>query len=135
MKRMHLKIVTPKGVFLDQEVDGVYVPGVLGELGALPGHTPCLVELAPGVLRCEDGSDSAWFAIAGGVAELGHQQTIVLAETCERAAEIDPERAESARERANARLGDFSKQADHDVERAQTALARATARLVASKRR
>ena len=124
---MRLEVVTPSGLVVDEpSVAGVTAPGHLGEFEARPGHQPYLVRLRAG--RMAYGSER--YAIGGGVAEVGPDRVVVLADTCEHVAAIDTERALRAQERAQQRLAGKGPDAeDTDVARAQAALGRAMARL------
>jgi len=114
---------------------GVTLPGAAGCLGILPGHAPLITELGIGELqyRIDSASPVVAVAVMQGFAEvLGHRVT-VLAETAERAEEIDLSRAEAARKRAEERL--VSGRSDVDWDRAVVALQRALVRIqVAAKR-
>jgi F-type H+-transporting ATPase subunit epsilon len=103
-------------------------PGVEGYFGVLPGHAPFLTTLGVGELTYRTGRDEFHLAVAGGFCEVRNDKVIVLADTAERPDEIDRERAERARQRAEQRLAGRS--ADEiDYARAQAALARALSRL------
>lgn len=105
----------------------VIVQTVDGEMGVLPGHIPLVAPLDIGPMRIKIGADERGVAINGGFIEVTASQVIVLSESAEMAGEIDIARAESARQRALARLE--KKQADIDFVRAQAALQRALIRL------
>ncbi|MDH3283412.1 MAG: F0F1 ATP synthase subunit epsilon [Acidobacteriota bacterium] len=94
-EKITLEIVTPERRVLAREVDEVILPGAEGSFGVLPGHAPFLASLTPGVAECRVGSKSEYMAISSGFAEVLAGRVIVLAETCERADEIDDERARS----------------------------------------
>lgn len=98
--RIQLEIVTPqKRVFAD-EVDEVVMPGTLGYLGVLPGHAPLLTGLDVGEVALRNGSEMRYLAISGGFAEVTRERVSILADTCEPAEEIDLERAQQAKQRA-----------------------------------
>ena len=125
---IELIIVTPERQLLHENVNEVVLPGAAGELGVLPGHAPLITELGIGELtyRGAAANPKASIAIIQGFAEvLGHRVT-VLAETAERAAEIDLARAEAAKARAEKRLtaGDPNIDWDHAVIALQRALIR-----------
>jgi len=123
---MRLEVVTPSGLVVDEpSVAGVTAPGHLGEFEARPRHQPYLVRLQAG--RLVHGDER--YAIGGGVAEVGPDRVVVLADTCEHVADIDSERARRAQERAQRRLAGKGDEEDTDVARAQAALGRAMARL------
>lgn len=135
--KLLLEIVTPYRLVMSEEVDEVVAPGHEGEFGVLPGHTPFLTILKLGEMSYRKG-DEKWFLVLNwGYAEVGPGKVIILAEGCERAEEIDIERALSAKKRAEERLAQAERKAEEiDVERARAALMRAIVRTeVANKRR
>ncbi len=100
-EKIHVEIVTPERRVLARDVDEVILPGAEGLFGVRPGHAPFLVALGPGVGTVREGGRAETVAIGGGFAEVLPDRVIVLAETCEKADEIDPARAEEkARELA-----------------------------------
>ena len=132
--KLTLEIVTPERPLVHETVDEVTLPGVEGELGILPGHTPLLTVLKGGVLSYRAGDARHFVAIAHGFAEALADRVTVLAQVAERAEEIDVAKARAAQERAEQRLAAGGPQTD--VESARESLAKATVRLqVASKAR
>ena len=129
---IELQIVTPDRLILHEQVDEVEIPGSEGYFGVLPGHTPLLASLAVGELWYRKGQEKVYLCIAFGFAEVLPDRVTILARLAERAEEIDPERAESARTRAQQRLGHQT--SDVDYERARTALLKSMARLNVSSR-
>lgn len=129
-----LDIVTPDHLVAHDEVTAVTIPGKNGYLGILPGHAPLLTELAPGELEYTSGGAKHTLAVDWGFAEVLGDRVIVLAQTCERAEEIDVARAEKAKARAEDRLRRLDDPAV-DRERAREALTRAMARLEAAHKR
>src|SRR5437867_5771731 len=93
-EKLTLEVVTPERRLLAETVDEVVLPGRLGYLGVLPGHAPLLTSLSVGELEYRKGSEKRYLAVAWGFAEVLPARVIVLAETAERAEEIDLERAE-----------------------------------------
>ncbi len=129
-----VEILTPSRILAQEQVDELNVPGELGYLGILPGHTALLTKLGQGELMYRQGEQRHYMAVFGGYMEVRDDQVSVLADIAERAEEIDRSRAEAARDRAEQRLRDFHGQ-DIDFERARAALTRAMIRLqVASHR-
>ncbi len=124
---IELQVVTPEGLRVREEVDEVQVPGRSGYLGILPGHAPLLGELRMGELSYRQREEWTYVTAFWGFVEVLPDRVIVLAEIAERAEEIDVERAQRAKQRAEERLhgGD----PDLDWDRAQTALTRALTRL------
>lgn len=132
--RLSLQIVTPERPLVQEEegVEEVNAPGVGGDFGVLPGHTPMLVALRVGEAFYRLGGRKRYLALGGGYAEVGPDRVTILSQTAERAEEIDRQRAASARARAEKRLA--SPGEGVDVERARAALMRALVRLQAASR-
>jgi F-type H+-transporting ATPase subunit epsilon len=133
---IELVIVTPERQLLRQKAVEVQLPGESGYLGILPGHAPLITELGIGELSYHDssGKESEHMAIIRGFAEVLSDRVTVLAETAERAEEIDLQRAKDALARAEKRLAANDPNIDWD--RANIALQRALIRIqVATKRR
>jgi F-type H+-transporting ATPase subunit epsilon len=129
-----LEIVTPDRAIVHEQVDEVQAPGAAGYFGVLPGHTPMLALLQVGVLWYRKAGEKFYLSVAGGVAEVTADRVIILAQIAERAEEIDVDRAQAAKQRAEKRL--TSHQRDLDLDRARVALMRAMTRLnVANKAR
>lgn len=103
------------------------IPGKDGYLGILPGHAPLITELGIGEISYRENGESHYLAVAWGFAEVLPDRVSVLAETAERAEEINVERAEEARKRARQRLNSADPKVD--FARAQRALTRAVTRL------
>lgn len=97
---LDLEIVTPDRAVVHEQVDEVQLPGVEGNLGILPGHTPLLTRLRVGPALYLKGTEIVNLAVANGVAEVLPDKVRLLARVAERADEIDLERAELARKRA-----------------------------------
>lgn len=130
-QNLELEIVTPEKHMLDETVDYVEIPGREGYLGILPGHAPLLSELGMGTLSYREGGDVQYFAVLGGFVEVLPGRVIVLADACERAGEVDVERAQASLERAK---GELARSGASEDEKAKASLAmnRAQARLEAA---
>src|SRR6185312_13546022 len=98
-----LQIVTPDKMLVREQVDEVEIPGSEGYFGVLPGHTPMLASLAVGELWYRKGQEKTFLAIAFGFTEVLPDRVTILAQLAERADEIDTDRAEAARKRAEDR--------------------------------
>ena len=122
-----LEVATPSRLVAAETVDEVVIPGSQGYFGVLPGHAPLLATLGVGELTYRTGTGQMHLALTGGFAEVRNDKVIVLAENAERPHEIDRDRAQRARERAERRLS--GRADDIDFARAQAALARALLRL------
>jgi F-type H+-transporting ATPase subunit epsilon len=127
---IRLELVTPERLVLSEDVDEVVLPGYEGEFGVLPGHTQFLAILNIGIMWYRKGSAVTRVALGGGFAEVTHDRVVVMADTAERADEIDVERAQRARDRAEARLKELSMD-DETYIKAHAALQRALVRMAA----
>ncbi|HEX2710563.1 MAG TPA: F0F1 ATP synthase subunit epsilon [Candidatus Deferrimicrobium sp.] len=127
---IRLELVTPERLVLSEDVDEVVLPGYEGEFGVLPGHTQFLAILNIGMMWYRKGSAVTRVALGGGFAEVTHDRVVVMADTAERADEIDVERAQRARDRAEARLKELSMD-DETYIKAHAALQRALVRMAA----
>jgi F-type H+-transporting ATPase subunit epsilon len=129
--RIQLDIVTPDKLAFSGEVDEVNLPGVLGEFGVLPSHTPFLSEIKVGALHFRREGRVEWFALNRGIAEVTPRKVTVLVTTAEGQGDIDVARAEASKQRAEQRLRE--RQEGIDGARAQASLQRALARLKAAR--
>ncbi|GBF35634.1 ATP synthase epsilon chain [Desulfocucumis palustris] len=128
-KNQRLEVVTPERKVYSEDVRFVVVPGVVGELGILPDHAPLMSGLKIGVMKVQQEGKTFKMAVSGGFVEVRSSRVTVLADSAERAEQIDRSRAEAAKARAEQRLA--TKSADVDVLRAEIALQRALNRLKA----
>ncbi|SRR5690242_18038957 len=124
---LQLEIVTPERLVERDTVEEIQIPGKNGYLGILPGHAPLITELGVGEITYKTNGRAYHLAVAWGFAEVLPNKVTILAETAERAEDIDIERARQAKQRAEERLRSGSTEVD--FERAQTALERANTRL------
>ena len=101
-KTFQLEIVSVERSLFSGEANFVVVPGVDGELGIFPNHTPLLTKIKPGTLKfqAKDESEETLFFVAGGFLEVQPSVVTVLADTVVRGEEIDQARAEEARRNA-----------------------------------
>ena len=125
-----LEIVTPEKMVVKDQAEEMQIPGKNGYLGILPGHAPLISELSVGQISYRNGSETHYLCVAWGFAEVLPDKVTILAETAERGEDVDCERAQKAKERAEKRL--TSADPEVDVPRAQDALARANSRLEAA---
>src|ERR1700745_2193194 len=95
-----LEIVTPEKMVVRDSAEEAQIPGKNGYLGILPGHAPLITELAVGEITYRNGSTRRHLAVAWGFAEVLPDKVTILAETAERADEIDFNRAQQAKQRA-----------------------------------
>ncbi len=111
MPSLRLEVVTAEREVFSGEVDSLTAPGVEGELGILPRHAPLVAMLQAGELRFRRADEETNLAIGGGFLEVANNRVIVLADSAERADEIDLARAQEAQERARTLIAE-SKSAD-----------------------
>lgn len=131
MKEFTLKIIAPDRVFYEGPVTAVEFNTTEGEIGVLPGHVPMTVIVKPGILVIDEGEESREAALHAGFAEILPEGVTILAEIIEWPEEIDAQRAEAARLRAQERLQSHTPETD--IVRAETALQRAMARITVLK--
>jgi len=124
--KLQLEVITPEKMVLREAVDEVTLPGLDGELGILPEHTPLISQLKTGALTYRKSGEKRSLHVSGGFAEILPDRVSVLTDVAEAAEDIDPERAKRSRERAEKRLQGGG---EIDVNRAQLKLQRAVTRL------
>ncbi|MDO8513638.1 MAG: F0F1 ATP synthase subunit epsilon [bacterium] len=111
MDKLRLQIITPERTVFNEEVDEVILPTLDGEIGVLPHHVPLLSIIKPGEVRIKKGLETIFMATYGGCIEVYPGGIRVLADSAERAEEIDEMRAIEARKRAESLM----KEAQDDV--------------------
>jgi F-type H+-transporting ATPase subunit epsilon len=134
MSKIKLDIVTVEKLVFSQDVDGVTAPGLEGELGILPQHAPLVTMLQPGVVIIKADGEETEMAVSGGYMEVRPEYIIILADSAERAEEIDIARAEAARARAEQARGEAPAGAEAALA-AEAALKRSLVRLKVARRR
>ena len=127
-QQLQLEVVTPERRVLAEAVDMVTVPGLGGELGILPGHTPLISQLQTGVLSYANGGKTSQLHVSGGFLEVRDDHVSVLAEIAERPEEIDAQRARLAREQIEKQLSAWNG-SEEDFEIAREKLERSAVRL------
>ena len=105
---LQLDVITPERRLLSEQADSVTVPGLGGELGILPGHTPLISALQTGVLSYTQGPTTRRLLVSGGFVEVNNDRVSVLADLAEFPEEVDAARARTEREEAERLLGGFS---------------------------
>lgn len=134
MAKLHVEIVTGERVILtEDDVDMVVAPGSDGTLGILPRHAPLVSTLDAGELRIKKGGREESIIVFGGFIEVTPDKVIVLADTAERAEEIDLARAEESRRSAETAFA--NRESTMELEQASAALRRANLRLRLGQRR
>ena len=133
MATLRLEIVTAERTVFADDVSEVVAWGIEGQLGILPHHAPLMTMLQPGDLLIKKDDEEYYLAISGGFLEVRPDKVIILADACERAEEIDVERAEAARHRAEEILK--TRPPEIDTAAAEAALRRSLARIKVAERR
>lgn len=130
---MHLTIVSAEAAIFSGAAEMVIASGTIGELGILPGHTPLVTSLKPGVIRAIlQGGNEEVFYVSGGVLEVQPDIVTVLADTAVRAGDLDEAAALEVKERAEKAL--TSKKAEIEYSQALSELSEAAAQLRAIQR-
>ena len=131
---LRLELVTPERRAFAEDVDMVVVPGIDGQLGILPHHTPLITALGVGEMKVRQGGQEQIFAVSGGFVEVRPDRVVVMADLAEHSDEIDEAAAVEARRQAEAQLGEV--QDPVDLARARAALQTALMReRIATRRR
>src|SRR6185437_831002 len=116
MPTLNVQLVTAERKVVDEQADMVIAPGGAGEIGILRRHIPLITTLKPGELRVRRGQEEQLFAVAGGFLEVRNieqgSEVIILADSAERAEDLDAVRAEEAKKRAQQSLADQSTSVD-----------------------
>jgi len=129
--KLKLRVVTPTRTVVDSEADLVEMPGELGYLGILPGHTPLITVLKTGVLSFTNGGAERALAITAGFAEVSNDVVTVLADSADEPAEVDVAAAERERAQAEEELKTASRETLDGI---RSKLELAEARLAVAKR-
>lgn len=131
MKTLTVSIVTPDGLVLEDNYEMVSCRAENGELGILPGHIPLVAPLAINEVRLKRENAENYIAVNGGFLEVRPDKVTILAQSAEKAEDIDVQRAEEAKERAMKLIE--SNRDDIDMMRAKLALNRAINRIDVAK--
>jgi F-type H+-transporting ATPase subunit epsilon len=133
---LRVQIVTAeREVLAEDDVDMVVAPGAEGVLGILPRHAPLLTTRHPGVVRIKRGGSEEAMSVGGGFLQVARDQVLILADTAERAEEVDEARAEEARRRARDTLAEAVVSGQRlQAEAARVALRREEARIQVARR-
>ncbi len=126
---LNLQVVTAERIIYNDDVDIVVAPGSDGVMGILPKHAPLLSGLKAGEMHFRKGSEETFLAIGGGFIEVLNNKVIVLADSAERSEEIDLERAEQARSKAEEALQNRGQLNSDQLAAAEAALRRAMVRI------
>ena len=127
-EKIQLDVVTPERRVLAEPVDMVTVPGLGGELGILPGHTPLISQLQTGVLTYVQDGKSSQLHVSGGFVEVRDDHVSVLADVAELPEEIDSARAKLSRDKLEKQLNAWTG-SEEEFEATKTRLDRSLVRL------
>jgi F-type H+-transporting ATPase subunit epsilon len=127
-KTLLLEVVTPTRMVVREEIEEVVAPGTEGYFGIMGGHLPFMSTLKIGELAYRKNGRWRYLAVSWGYVEVRPETVIVLAETAERAEEIDVARAERARDHARERLASWGEE-PIDISEVEAALAGAATRI------
>ena len=133
MSELNLEIITPEKPVLKDQIESVTIPGTMGSFQILKDHAPLISSFEIGLIKVKKGTTENYFTTAGGTVEVNHNQVLVLADSIEKVGDIDQNRAEQAKQRAEERLKRKHEE-DVDEARAQAALNRALNRINAVKK-
>jgi F-type H+-transporting ATPase subunit epsilon len=100
MNKIKFSITTPEKTVYSEEIDQVTLPTQMGEITVMPHHVPLIALLKPGEMLLTKDKDVTSMAVSGGFIEIRTNEVVVLADTAERSEEIDEQRAEEARQKA-----------------------------------
>lgn len=128
-----LQVIAPDRVFLEEDADMVELTTTEGEIGVLKDHIPLTAIVAPGILRIKKDGQQKEAALLEGFVEILPDKVVILAESCEWPEEIDINRANEAKIRAERRLK--SADAEMNEARAELALRRSLVRLALAEKR
>ncbi|MDP3998081.1 MAG: F0F1 ATP synthase subunit epsilon [bacterium] len=134
MSQLHLEIITPERIVYSDEVDMVVVPGIEGELGILPQHTPLFTQIKPGEIKIKKGNQELFLAVTGGFLDVAPGNKVsILADYAVRSEEVEIARAEEARKRAEQLMKE--KKSREDVIYAEAELRKAILELKVARRK
>ncbi len=131
---IHCEIVSQDRIVFQGEVDIVVVPGSEGVMGILPNHSPLLSTLQYGIITVRRHNQEEFFTVAGGVVEVTGSRVTILANAAENVDEINIQRAEAARQRAEGMLKEAGAVREEDQAALQLALKRSNLRIAAVQR-
>jgi len=133
MSDLNLEIITPEKPIFKDQIEAVTIPGTLGSFQILKDHTPIISSFEVGIIKVKKAAAETYYTTSGGTVEVNHNNVLVLADSIEKVDDIDIDRAEQAKKRADERLK-RKHEADVDEARAKAALNRALNRLNAVKK-
>ncbi len=133
MATLKLEIVTPEAKIYSEDVDMVTLPGVEGEMGIYPMHIALMTQVTSGEIIARKGGQDFYLAVGEGFVEITGDRVAVLTDMAIKADDIDEQKAEEARKRAEARLAE--KLSDEESATVQAALLNSLTQLNVKRRR
>ena len=133
MAELNLEIITPEKPIFKDQIEAVTIPGTLGSFQILKDHAPIISSFEVGIIKVIKATAETFYTTAGGTVEVNKNQVLVLADSIEKITDINVDRAEQAKKRAEERLRKKQEE-DIDEARAKAALNRALNRLNAVKK-
>jgi len=128
------KIVTPERTVFEDNIDQVTLPTAMGEITILPNHRSYIANLVPGELMIKKDKEEILMSISGGFIEFNKNELVILADTAERAEEIDIKRAEEGRERAEKIKAQAVSMDEEEFARVAAAIQKESARIRVAKK-
>ena len=129
-KTFQLEIITPEKVYDEGQVNYLRAPSLDGLFGVQSRHAPAIIAISIGEIKVTKDGKESYYATNGGFADIRPENVQLLVETAEKVSEIDAQRAEAAKKRAQDRLNNK----EMDKVRIRTAITKANNRLNVSKR-
>src|SRR5581483_2097130 len=123
MAKLHLEIITPQRVVLNEDVDAVVIPASEGEITVLPEHIPLFTRILPGEIRYTQGKNQHFMAVQQGFLEVAADSVNILTDYDVRSEEIEVAKVEAAKKRAEQVLSE--KKSNQEIVLAQSALQKA----------
>ncbi len=132
MSKINIRVIQPTQIKISGEYDHIIVPGIDGDFGISSEHTPFITKIRPGILHLYQGDKITDYALHDGFVTVENNFVKIVCETIESSSEIDKNRAESSKQRAEKRLK--GSQEEVDFRRAEASLKRALIRLILTKK-
>jgi len=133
MAELTLEIITPEKPIFKDQIESVTIPGTQGSFQILKNHAPIISSFEIGIIKVKKAAAETYYTTSGGTVEVSHNKVLVLADSIEKVEDIDEDRAEQAKKRAEERLRKKHEE-NIDEARAKAALNRALNRLNAVKK-
>ena len=133
MAQIHIQIIVPNAIKLDDMVDSIFVPGCEGDFEIMYDHAPIITKLRPGTVEVNKGKEADCFAMYDGFITVEDNHVLILTESCESKNEINLEEAIHDKEQAEKDIATVGKGNNLDYMKAQAALMKAVARINTAK--